>query len=226
MPVQFPFGYGLSYTTFAYSNAQVSSSVFKDVDGVTVSVDVTNTGQVAGKEVVQVYVSDPQSDLVRPLKELKGFTKVEIQPGETKTVSIPLDFRAFAYYHPSYQQWITEDGDFNILIAASAADIRFVLPVMLHSTVEKACILSMESTIRAWLNDPRGQEVIKPWMIEIKKHMNLIQEGTDTEFSTGIDLLGSLVDMPLVSVLHWRDQDLPDTPENIVADLLEQVYLV
>lgn len=226
MPVQFPFGYGLSYTTFAYSNARVSNSVFKDIEGITVSVDVTNTGQVAGKEVVQVYVSDPQSDLVRPLKELKGFTKVEIQPGETKTVSIPLDFRAFAYYHPSYRQWITEDGDFNILIAASAADMRFVLPVMLQSTVEKVCILSMESTIRAWLDDPRGQAVIRPWMAEIKKHMNIIQEGTDTEFSTGIDLLGSLVDMPLVSVLHWRDQDLPDTPENVVADLLEQVHLL
>jgi beta-glucosidase len=130
MPVLFPFGYGLSYTTFAYSNAKVyteqgrsvSAQTFKDVDGVTVTVDVTNTGDVAGKEIVQVYVHDRQSELVRPQKELKGFAKIELQPGETKTVSIPLDFRAFAYYHPEYKQWITEDGDFDILIAASAAD--------------------------------------------------------------------------------------------------------
>ncbi len=104
MPVLFPFGYGLSYTTFAYSSSRVSANTFKDVDGLTVSVDVTNTGKVAGKEIVQVYVHDRQSRLVRPPKELKGFAKVELQPGETKTVSIPLDFRSFAYYHPAYTQ--------------------------------------------------------------------------------------------------------------------------
>ncbi|MCB0137242.1 MAG: glycoside hydrolase family 3 C-terminal domain-containing protein, partial [Caldilineaceae bacterium] len=102
MPVLFPFGYGLSYTTFAYSNATVSAATFRDVDGVTVSVDVTNTGSVAGKEVVQLYVHDRKSKLVRPFKELKGFAKVDLEPGETKRVDIALDFRAFAYYHPGY----------------------------------------------------------------------------------------------------------------------------
>ncbi len=127
MPVLFPFGYGLSYTTFAYSNPRVSAKNFKDVDGLTVSVDVTNTGKMAGKEIVQVYVHDQKSGLVRPPKELKGFAKVELQPGETSTVSIELDFRAFAYYHPEYKQWITEDGEFDILIGASSADIRCTL---------------------------------------------------------------------------------------------------
>ena len=138
MPVLFPFGYGLSYTTFAYSNAKVSATNFKDVNGVTVTVDVTNTGAVAGKEIVQVYVHDQKSGLVRPEKELKGFAKVELQPGETKSVSIQLDFRAFAFYHPEYKQWITEDGDFDILIAASATDIRQTLTVTLQSTLEPA----------------------------------------------------------------------------------------
>ena len=94
-----------------------SAKTFRDVDGLTVSVDVTNTGHVAGKEIVQVYVHDRESGLVRPEKELKGFAKVALQPGETKSVTIKLDFRAFAYYHPAYKQWITEDGDFDILIA-------------------------------------------------------------------------------------------------------------
>ncbi len=102
VPTLFPFGYGLSYTTFEYQNPRVSAQTFRDVDGVTVSVDVTNTGKRAGKEVVQVYVHDKKSKLTRPPKELKGFAKVELQPGETKTVSIPLDFRSFAYYHPGY----------------------------------------------------------------------------------------------------------------------------
>jgi beta-glucosidase len=118
VPVLFPFGYGLSYTTFAYSNLQaytkqgktVSANYFNDVDGVTVSVDVTNTGQMVGKEIVQLYVHDRAARLKRPYKELKGFAKVTLQPGETKTVTLTLDFRAFAYYDPAYKRWITEDG--------------------------------------------------------------------------------------------------------------------
>ena len=146
MPVLFPFGYGMSYTTFGYSNPKVSAVTFKDVDGLTVSVDVTNTGKVAGKEVVQVYVHDHKSGLVRPPKELKGFAKVELQPGETKTVTLALDFRAFAYYHPAYKQWITEDGEFDILIGASSADIRCVQTVTLQSTLKLPSILNCEST--------------------------------------------------------------------------------
>lgn len=89
-PVLFPFGHGLSYTTFAYSNLRLSADSFQDVDGLMVSVDVTNTGAAAGKEVVQVYVHDKEARLIRPYKELKGFAKVALQPGETKTVQIPL----------------------------------------------------------------------------------------------------------------------------------------
>ena len=128
----FPFGYGLSYTTFEYSNAKVytdqsrsaSAKNFIDTDGITVTVDITNTGKLAGKEIVQVYIHDQKSGLIRSEKELKGFAKVELQPGETKSVSVQLDFRSFAYYHPKYKQWITEDGDFDLLIGASSADIR------------------------------------------------------------------------------------------------------
>ncbi|WP_345343748.1 glycoside hydrolase family 3 C-terminal domain-containing protein [Candidatus Villigracilis affinis] len=162
MPVLFPFGHGLSYTTFAYSNAKASAKTFKDTDGLTVTVDVTNTGEFTGKEIVQVYVHDHKSGLVRPQKELKGFAKVELKPGETKSVSVKLDFRAFAYYHPEYKQWITEDGDFDILIAASAADIRQTLTVTLQSTLSLPSILDKESTVREWLADPRGKAVIEP----------------------------------------------------------------
>ena len=159
MPVLFPFGHGLSYTTFEYSNASASAENFKDVDGVTVTVDVTNTGKLAGKEIVQLYVHDQKSGLIRPEKELKGFAKVELQPGETQSVSIQLDFRSFAYYHPRYKQWITEDGEFDLLIGASAADIRCRLSVTLKSTLNLPCILDKESTIREWMDDPRGKVI-------------------------------------------------------------------
>ncbi len=123
---------------------------------------MTNTGKVAGKEVVQVYVHDHKSRLVRPPKELKGFAKVELQPGETKTVTVSLDFRAFAYYHPAYRQWITEDGEFDILIGASSADIRCTQTVTLQSTLELPSILNRDSTLREWTADPRGMNVLAP----------------------------------------------------------------
>jgi beta-glucosidase len=222
LPVLFPFGYGLSYTTFAYRNAAVSAKSFKDVDGVTVTVDVTNTGAVAGKEIVQIYVHDQQAGLVRPQKELKGFAKVELQPGETKTVSIPLDFRAFAFYHPEYKQWLTEDGDFDILIAASAADIRQTVTVTLESTVALPCILDKESTIREWLTDPRGKAAIGSFYTRMEAEARKIFGGGDS--AIGMDIMIMFSDMPLVSVLLFLQHGLPTHPEDMLADLLTQVH--
>ena len=98
MDVLFPFGYGLSYTTFAYSNLCLDKKTMKDTEELTVSVDVTNTGDRAGKEVVQLYVADKESTVIRPVKELRDFVKIELAPGETKTVTFTLGKRAFAYY--------------------------------------------------------------------------------------------------------------------------------
>ncbi len=224
MPVLFPFGYGLSYTTFAYSNAKVSATNFKDVNGITVTVDVTNTGAVAGKEIVQVYVHDQKSGLVRPEKELKGFAKVELQPGETKSVSIQLDFRAFAFYHPEYKQWITEDGDFDILFAASAADIRQSLTVTLQSTLSLPCILDKESTIREWMTDPRGEAVLGPVYAQMEEESRKMFGGDGDESNIGMNFLDSLGDMPLVSVLMWQQGALPMHPEDFVDGLLQQVH--
>ncbi len=224
MPVLFPFGYGLSYTTFEYSNAKASAKTFKDVDSVTVMVDVTNTGKVAGKEIVQVYVHDQKSGLVRPEKELKGFAKVELQPGETKSVSIQLDFRAFAYYHPEYKQWITEDGDFDLLIAASAADVRQTLTVTLESTLDLPCILDKESTIREWMADSHGKAVFGPFYARMEEESQKMFGGVEGENAIGMDFMDMLGDMPLVSVLIWQRGWLPTHPEELVAGLLAQVH--
>jgi len=228
MPVLFPFGYGLSYTTFAYSNARVSTQNFKDTQGVTVSVDVTNMGKVAGKEIVQVYVHDQKSGLVRPEKELKGFAKVDLQPGETKSVSIQLDLRAFAYYHPEYKQWITEDGDFDILIAASAADIRQSLTVCLESTLRLPCILDKESTVREWMADPRGKAVLGPLYPQVEEQSRKRFGGGDgrygNESAMGMDIMDMINDMPLVSVLLFQQSALTMPAEELVAGLLSQVH--
>jgi beta-glucosidase len=221
LPVLFPFGHGLSYTTFAYSNAKVSAKTFRDVDGLAVTVDVTNTGQMAGKEIVQVYVHDRASGLVRPEKELKGFAKVALQPGETKSVAIKLDFRAFAYYHPGYKQWITEDGDFDILIASSAADIHHTLAVTLESTLNLPCILDKESTIREWMADPRGRALFGSFYAQMGDQARKTFGGGDGDENT-IDR--GKMDMPLVSVLMWNRSALPMHPEDLVDGLLAQVH--
>jgi beta-glucosidase len=221
MPVLFPFGYGGSYTTFSYSSPKVSSLSFKDVDGLTVSVDVTNTGKLPGKEVVQIYIHDHQSRLVRPFKELKGFAKVDLQPGETKTVTIPLDFRSFAYYHPAYRQWITEDGEFDILIGASSADIRFTQTVTLQSTLELPPILQRESTVRDWLNDPRGKILVDPFVQKMMEHKKKMMEA---EGRAGEMVVLEEMDMPLLSIFHFRESELPMPADDLVSAMLAQVY--
>ncbi len=222
--VQFPFGFGMSYTSFTYSNLKVSAGAFKDVDGLTVSVDVTNTGNAAGKEVVQVYVHDHKAGLVRPPKELKGFAKVELQPGETRTVTLALDFRAFAYYHPAYQQWITEDGAFDILIGASSADIRFTHTVALQSTLQLPCLLNSESTLRQWMEDPRGRRIFEPHFQQIIAPMQAAFGGGEGgNGDIGMDETGFLTDMPLPDVLHFGEAALPVSPEDWVEALLAQV---
>lgn len=223
VPSQFPFGYGLSYTTFEYHNPRVSSQTFQDADGLSVSVDVTNTGKMAGKEVIQVYVHDHKSSLARPPKELKGFAKVEILPGDTKTVTVTLDFRAFAYYHPAYRQWITEDGEFDILIGASSADIRCALTVTLHSTLELPCKLNSDSTLREWTEDPRGRKVLAPVYSQMKAEMRAVFGGNGFD-EIGMDPMGFLMDTPLTDVLHFIDSSIPTSPEETVDEFLAKVH--
>lgn len=134
--VRFPFGHGLSYTTFEYSDLKVSADKLKDTDTVTVSFTVKNTGKADGAEAAQVYVSDTESTIFRPEKELKGFKKVFLKAGESKTVEITLDKRAFAYYNVNIHDWHVESGEFKILVGASSRDIRLETAVQVESTVD------------------------------------------------------------------------------------------
>ena len=120
---QFPFGYGLSYTTFAYKNLSVTPASVSGDQPVTVSFDVTNTGHRAGAEVAEVYVGEPHPGVPRPVKELKGFTKVQLNAGETRRVSLTLDRRAFSYYDSGKHGWTADAGEFNIYVGHSAAQI-------------------------------------------------------------------------------------------------------
>lgn len=120
----FPFGHGLSYTSFTYSDIALSASNIRGDESVTVSVTVTNTGKVAGAEVVQLYLHDKEASVERPQKELKGFTKVVLQPGESKTVELLLTTRDLSFWDIKTSDWLAESGEFEIMLGASVADIR------------------------------------------------------------------------------------------------------
>ncbi|WP_412675079.1 glycoside hydrolase family 3 C-terminal domain-containing protein [Bacillus mobilis] len=130
----FPFGFGLSYTNFEYSNLSIDKKEIKDTDTVSVRVNVKNIGSIAGKEIVQLYIKDVESSMIRPEKELKGFEKVELQPGEEKTVSFTLNKRSFAYYNVEWKDWHIETGDFEILVGKSSKEIVLHDSIFVQST--------------------------------------------------------------------------------------------
>lgn len=210
--VLFPFGYGLSYTQFAYSNLQLSSTTFRFDETLEISVDVTNTGQRAGKEIVQIYVRDVQSRLQRPPKELKAFGKVALEVGETKTLKFSLDNRAFSYYDPAHGQWLAEAGDFEILVGSSSADIRLTQSVTLTQGTPLPSILNLESTIGDWMEDPRGAALVRPMLTSMF--------GGNDGNELGVDMLTFFQDLPLTTLLRFRGDALEAAPEKIVSGML------
>ena len=126
----FPFGFGLSYTTFAYKNLTVSAP--SGDDEVTVAFDITNTGNRASADVAEVYVGDSHAPVPRPVKELKGFAKVNLNPGETKNITVKLDKRSFSYYDVKTRAWTVAPGDFDVLVGRSSADVELTGKVTLH----------------------------------------------------------------------------------------------
>lgn len=134
--VLFPFGYGLSYTSFEYSDIKVSSESIKDTETVEVSFKIKNTGDADGAEIAQLYVADKESTIFRPAKELRAFTKVFLKAGEEKEVTLKLGRRAFAYYNVNIGDWHVETGEFDIMIGASSRDIKLTKTITVTSTVD------------------------------------------------------------------------------------------
>jgi beta-glucosidase len=120
----YPFGFGLSYTTFAYKNIRTSAESVEKDGSVTVSVDVTNTGTRAGDEVVQLYVRHDGSAVERPKQDLRGYSRVELAPGETKTVTMRLDAKSLAYWNAGEHRWVVEGEPIRLRVGASSAEIR------------------------------------------------------------------------------------------------------
>ena len=201
MDVLFPFGYGLSYTTFAYSNLRVDKESMKDTDTMTVSVDVTNTGKMAGKEVVQLYVADKESTVIRPVKELRDFAKVELAPGETKTVSFTVGKRAFAYYSVKLHDWYVETGEFDIMIGQSSRDIVLTKTVTVESTVKLPFVYTTDTTMGDVMKDPRAVEIVK---ILIEKQDLFESENSDSESGVASEAISDEMNAAMAQYMPLR----------------------
>jgi beta-glucosidase len=174
--VSYPFGFGLSYTTFRIDdiNVSIAGSVAGGDLAATVTASVTNTGQRAGAEVVQVYVGDVEASVARPLRELKGFVKVHLEPGETRQVSCDLDERAFAFWSQRLQRWVVESGEFLIAVGSSSRDLVATEAITIDAP-RLSLPLGPDSTLHEWLDDDRGRELLTKRDIRLLQDPELIK---------------------------------------------------
>lgn len=242
MPVRFPFGYGLSYTSFKYSNLKIEGCAgsidtgdinsngkasnckvcITDNDTLTVTVDVTNTGKVSGKEIVELYVSDKESSVIRPVKELKGFEKVGLAPNETKTVTFTLDNRAFAYYEPKIKDFYVESGEFEIMIGKSSADIVLKDTVYVEGTKKLPVCYTANTTFGDLPESEEVKEILKP----ILDRYNFAEINSGDENSAAADAMSDEMNqamenfMPLRAVISFSNGAVtPDMVEDAVNKL-------
>lgn len=201
MEVLFPFGYGLSYTTFACSNLRLSASEITDQETLTATVTVTNTGTCAGKSVVQLYVGDKVSTVLRPVRELKGFEKVALAPGESKDISFVLDKRAFAYWNTELSDWHVETGEFTIEIGQSSRDMEVCGTVTVNSTVALKKHYTMDSIYMDILADPKAAQVVKPLLDGM---MKAFAPGADDATDAAKEAVSDAMGMAMVQYMPLR----------------------
>lgn len=223
MPVRYPFGYGLSYTTFEYSDLQLSKEKIKDTDTLLVSVKVKNTGKMAGKEVVQLYVSDKTNAVMRPVKELKNFIKVELQPQEEKTVTMELNKRSFAWYNTKVNDWYAESGTYEILIGSSSRDIRLTKTVELESTMKIPMEIHMNTTISELMGNEKAKEVIGDLVNQMMANIGGGEEGSAASEAISPEMMIKMMEnSPLRSLRSFTGISTEEV-EELIEKLKEAV---
>jgi beta-glucosidase len=210
MEVLFPFGHGLSYTSFVYSTITLDKTAMLDTDTLSVSCNVKNIGDIAGKEIIQLYVRDLQSTVGRPIRELKDFVKLALAPGEEKTVTFVLNKRSFAYYEPKLHDWFVESGSYAIEIGASSRDIRLSAELVVEGTTEIPMVFTKESTIGNLMKIAKGRAMINTIM-EQSKNKKSDQKDTNS-VGDGVSHLGEgsekaayamMLEMPLCGLVSF-----------------------
>jgi len=213
--VLFPFGYGLSYTEFEYSNLILDKSKMADTDVLMVSVDVKNTGTMAGKEVVQLYVSPEGGEIIRPIKELRAFEKVDLLPGETKTVTFQLEKRAFAYWNTKIHDWHVESGKYKVMIGKSVRDIVETKKVELESTVQLPAVYTMNSTLGEIMQNPRAMSIMGQFMAGMTMPAGM--EDSDNGVMTAEAMQAAAVESSPRMILNF----MPDVKREDLQKLLD-----
>ena len=213
MEVLFPFGHGLSYTTFEYSNLKLSSKKILDTEKLEVSVKVTNTGKVFGKEVVQLYVTEKTGTHEdRPVKELKAFAKVALNPKESKVVTMTLDKRSFAFWNVELHDWYAPTGEYEILVGSSSRDIRLTAKVEVTSTAKGVFKINENTVLEELLEHPVAAKCAEPL---VKKFMSgMLGEGRSEAEKAAVSddmMMAMLYSMPLRalrSFLQMKDEEI------------------
>lgn len=219
----YPFGYGLSYTTFAYENLTVDKKEMDDTEILKVSVNVKNTGNRSGKEVVQLYVVVPEGEVARPVRELRGFDKIMLEPGEEKTVTFELDMRAFAYWNTQIHDWLVQDGIYRILIGRNAEEMLLEEAVTVHGTKVVPRIYSMNTCMGELMRDPHAQAVMGPFLQGMQntdaQKMADAQEN-DTSGAVNDEMMNAMMeDMPLRQLLSFVPGMKREMLEQLLAAL-------
>ena len=220
MNTAFPFGYGLSYTTFEYSNLRVDKKEMTDQEMLQVSVNVKNTGKRSGKTVVQLYVGAPENEVIRPVRELRGFEKIFLEAGEEKTVTFTLDERAFAYWNTTIHDWYVEDGTYNVMIGENADKMCLSEEIIVHGTREIPKTYSLNTCLGELMRDPKAQAVMGPFMQGMSQNQAAVEmaeaQENDESGAVNQEMMAAMMDgMPLRQLLSF----VP----GITRDMLEQM---
>lgn len=220
MEVQFPFGYGLSYTKFEYSDLKLEKETMEDTETMTVSCRIKNTGTCFGKEAVQLYVSEPDSIVSRPERELKGFQKVALMPGEEKEVTFTLDGRTFAYYEEKIHDWYTPSAAYRVEIGASSREIRLSGEVRVETKRKLPVHFTRYSTLGEMMQTERG----RLFMEQVTSRMGAgDREGAKADDVSDLgegaeQMLEATFDMPIFS-MHSLGGFSEDDVDKLVAEL-------
>lgn len=228
--VLFPFGYGLSYTEFSYSGLKTDKDRMTDKDTLTVTVNVKNTGDRKGKEAVQLYVSPPARETIRPVRELRGFDKIELEPGEEKKVVFTLDMRAFAYWNEEIHDWYTDSGEYLVQVGKNAGEMLLSAPVEVSGTRKIPKVYSLNSCLGPMMRDPKAQIVLGAFMgnmsqnteiEEVQKQQEQQSENPDAAVS-GEMMAAMMEDMPLRQLLSFVPGVTREMLEQLVDALNKQ----
>ena len=218
MDVQYPFGYGLSYTTFGYSSLTVDKNELTDAETLSVSVDVENTGDRTGKEVVQLYVAPVSFEVLRPVRELKGFEKVSLESGEKKTVTFSLDDRDFAVWNAELHCWDVPDGAYRIQICRNAQEVILETEVHVKNAKRPRRKYTVNTCMGELLTDPKAQQIMGQMMggNEQAKEMEEKSQGD----AVSQEMLAAMMqDMPLRQLISF----VPGMTWDVLNGILEAV---